>query len=43
MLDWFYENWGSNGAFVIYTIIFVLVFPILQFMEDKIPHLRGHT
>ena len=43
MLDWFYENWGSNGAFVIYTIIFVLVFPILQFIEDEIPHLRGHT
>lgn len=43
MLDWFYENWGSSGTLVLYIIIFIIVFPVVQFMEDKLPHLHGRT
>lgn len=43
MLDWFYENWGSSGTFVLCIVIFVFVFPIVQFIEDKLPNLHGRT
>lgn len=43
MLDWFYENWGSSGTLVLCIVIFVFVFPVVQFIEDKLPNLRGRT
>ena len=43
MLDWFYENWGSNGTLVLCIVIFVVVFPVVQFIEDKLPNLHGRT
>ena len=43
MLDWFYENWGSSGTLVLYIVIFVFVFPVVQFIEDKLPNLHGRT
>lgn len=43
MLDWFYENWGYTGTLVLYIVIFVFVFPTVQFIEDKLPRLHGRT
>ena len=43
MLDWFYENWGSSGTLVLCIVIFVFVFPVVQFIEDKLPNLHGRT
>ena len=43
MLDWFYENWGSSGTIVLCIVIFVFVFPVVQFIEDKLPNLHGRT
>ena len=43
MLDWFYENWGYTGTLVLYIVIFVFVFPTVQFIEDKLPKLHGRT
>ena len=43
MLDWFYENWGSSGTLVLCIVIFVFVFPVVQFIEDKLPNLNGRT
>lgn len=43
MLDWFYENWGSSGTLVLCIVIFVFVFPVVQFVEDKLLNLHGRT
>ena len=43
MLDWFYENWGSSGTLVLCIVIFVFVFPVVQFIEDKLPNLHSRT
>lgn len=43
MLDWFYENFGYTGTLVLYIVIFVFVFPTVQFIEDKLPKLHGRT
>lgn len=43
MLDWFYENWGSTGTIVLCIVILVLVYPTVQFIEDKLPQLHGRT
>lgn len=43
MLDWLYENWGSSGTLVLCIAIFVVVFPVVQFIEDKLPNLHGRT
>lgn len=42
-MDWFYENWGSSGTLVLCIVIFVFVFPVVQFIEDKLPNLHGRT
>lgn len=43
MLDWLYENWGSSGTLVLCIVIFVFVFPVVQFIEDKLTNLHGRT
>lgn len=43
MLDWLYENWGSSGTLVLCIVIFVFIFPVVQFIEDKSPNLHGRT
>lgn len=42
-MDWFYENWGSSGTLVLCIVIFVFVFPVVLFIEDKLPNLHGRT
>ena len=42
-MDWFYENWGSSGTLVLCIVIFVFVFPVVQFIEDELPNLHGRT
>lgn len=42
-MDWFYENWGSSGTLVLCIVIFVFVFPVVEFIEDKLPNLHGRT
>lgn len=42
-MDWFYENWGSSVTLVLCIVIFVFVFPVVQFIEDKLPNLHGRT
>ena len=43
MLDLFYENWGSSGTIVLCFIIFVVGFPVVHFIEDKLLKLHGRT
>ena len=43
MLDWFYENLGSRGVFGFYIIVFLVVIPIIEFMNEKIQNLHGRA
>ena len=43
MLDWFYENLGSRGILGFYIIVFLVVIPIIEFINEKIPNLHGRA
>ena len=42
-MDWFYENLGSRGILGFYIIVFLVVIPIIEFMNEKIPNLHGRA